>query len=738
MLRAFDCMTSPANITLDPILPVGVTLAAALVLAMLTIAIYWRVGAQLSAGKKIALTTLRVLGVVLIVSLLLQPSRIELIAPLTTSRVTLAGVDNSRSMEQRDVPQGTRADAARAALADAALLNPDGTAARDDLRLFKFGANAQPITNASQFDSADATTRIHTSVTDMLGSLRANEAARAIVLLTDGHDFEFVNPAKTGFLARGREAPIFAIATGRVGKVRDVSARITSYQPYCYVKQKARVTASLRLIGCELEAIEVDLLRNGVVVQKRRIEASDAAEVPAEFEVTEPAVGQYEYEVRVRPLEGEVNRENNSALTYLNVIDQQIQVLVLEGSPYWDSTFLQRSLMRNEKMNVDTVISYGEGKTRVIRKKALTVDFKLPKLPQEWRHYDVVVLGRDVDAILGSDGLKQLDDYAKNQGGTVVFSRGPAFGDAKQQSELEPVVWGASPTEHVRMTAAREGQALAPFRALTEQQRKEESLPDLIAVHPIAEKKTLAATLATAQAGGAGDAVPAMIHRRFGEGQVLSVGVDGLWRWAFNAKVEGPNTFFDRFWDQMILWLMAGRDFVPAQGFSLRASSGNVMLGEKVYFRAINRDGTAAMKDVPLVVSQNGKEVGRTTLSTSDEAPDKLAAEYLPAKAGKYEATAQLPGGTKASVRFFVFEDNPERTEVATDLTYLKRLCEASGGRIVQPDELAKLLTDLKATEASTSPATRLHSLWDRASVFWMLGMFFAADWYLRRRWGLS
>ena len=34
------------------------------------------------------------------------------------------------------------------------------------------------------------------------------------------------------------------MALGKQGKVRDVSVRITSYQPYCYVKQKARVSAA--------------------------------------------------------------------------------------------------------------------------------------------------------------------------------------------------------------------------------------------------------------------------------------------------------------------------------------------------------------------------------------------------------------------------------------------------------------------------------------------------------------
>ena len=79
------------------------------------------------------------------------------------------------------------------------------------------------------------------------------------------------------------------------------------------------------------------------------------------FDVTEPAVGQYEYELRVTPLDGETDRENNRALTYLNVIDQQIQVLFLEGSPYWDTTFLQRSLLRNDKMNVDSIVQYARG-----------------------------------------------------------------------------------------------------------------------------------------------------------------------------------------------------------------------------------------------------------------------------------------------------------------------------------------------------------------------------------------
>src|SRR5262249_52887219 len=160
-----------------------------------------------------------------------------------------------------------------------------------------------------------------------------------------------------------------------------------------------------------------------------------------------------------------------------------------------------------------------------------------------------------------------------------IFSRGPAFGGDLTTNDLEPVIWSRTQIEHVRLQVGREGQAVAPFRTIQEQAGSE-SVPDLIAGYAAAEKKPRAATLPPAAASGSSEQLPCMVRRRFGEGQVLSIGVEGLWRWAFNAKVEGVNTLFDRFWDQLILWLMAGRDFLPTQKFSLRASSANVPLGE--------------------------------------------------------------------------------------------------------------------------------------------------------------
>ncbi len=564
-----------------------------------------------------------------------------------------------------------------------------------------------------------------------------------------------VNPVKTGLAARERQAPIYAVAFGKQGNVRDVAVRITGYQPYCYVKQKAHVNATLRLIGCELEDLTVQLLRQGQVVQTKHVNAQQLQELPVDFEIAEPAVGQYEYEVHVQPLQNETDADNNSAITYLNVIDQQIRVLLLEGDPYWDTTFLQRSLMRNEKFDVDALVRYGPNRVRAIRKTPGTGELHLPATVDQLAAYDVVILGRMVDTFGESSGSGQfalqfsgqggggktdvaalLDSYVKDRGGAVIFSRGRAFQNPTPEG-LEPVLWSDKSRDHVRLDATAEGRGLSPFRSLNPDGSGMDSLPDLVDEKMPNQIQPLTSTFAVASGRDDATPQPAIVHRRYGQGQVVSIGVDGLWRWSLNAKVDGASAPFDRFWDQMILWLLAGRDIIPNRQFSFRPNSANILLGEKVYFRLVLRQPDPTIKSVPVTIYYGEAEAGRTSLTPAAEGLGRLTAEFLPERTGRYRAVVDLPDGTTQESRFIVFTENLEETEVATDTLFLRRLCEASGGRLLQPAELPKLLSELSSEKADQTPKVVLRPVWNEAWVFYLAGLLFGVDWFLRRRWGL-
>jgi hypothetical protein len=666
-------MNATGKIVYDPILPPVVIALIAIVLLLATVRIYWRVGASVERWRTLLLMFFRLAGIGLVLLLLLQPSRRELLPPPIRDRVTLVGLDSSASMKQRDAGSKTRIDAAKELLTDADIVAQNGIATDPRLRLFEFSDDARPIPHSILDLAPDGKiTRFHKALGTMLNTPGSDEAINAIILLTDGHDFELVNPAKTGTLARNRQAPIYAVALGKQGKVRDVAVRISGFQPYCYVKQKTRVNASLRVVGCELEDITVQLLRQGQVVQTKRVNAQQLQEIPAEFEVTEPDTGQYEYEVRAMPLDNEADSANNSAITYLNVIDQQIRVLVMEGDPYWDTTFLQRSLMRNDKFDVDALIYYGANHIRAIRKTPGTGELLAPRTLDDLAAYDVVLLGRSIDSFFEKSndaspvsGARSnlLAQYVSERGGTVIFSRGRAFAS---DDELEPVLWGDKSRERAQLDVTAEGRALSPFRVLNDGGGFE-TLPELLDAKNAKELKPLSSTFAVTTDRNDPSPEAAIVHRRYGRGQVVSIGAAGLWRWALNAKVDGANSPFDRFWDQMILWLLAGRDFIPNRQFSFRPSSANILLGEKVYFRLVLRQPDPKLKSVPVTIHYGDAEVGRVNLAPPPESAGRLTADFLPQRAGRYRATVSLPDGTTQESRFIVFNENLEETEVATD-----------------------------------------------------------------------
>jgi hypothetical protein len=240
--------------------------------------------------------------------------------------------------------------------------------------------------------------------------------------------------------------------------------------------------------------------------------------------------------------------------------------------------------------------------------------------------------------------------------------------------------------------------------------------------------------MATASSRDAGSVIsPAIVYRRYGSGQVLSIGVTGLWKWAFVQNSDSP---YDRFWDQLILWLLRGREQIPTRDFSAELNSANILLGDKIYFRVMMGKVDPSITSIPITIYSGEKEVGRVTLAPSTN-PHRYTADYLPERTGSYRAVFNLPNGKEQERLFVVYSQNLEETEVTTDVLYLRQLCDASGGRVLEPGELPQLLTDLGKQTTEQSPIIETKPVWNEAWVFYLAGLLFGLDWFFRRRWGL-
>ena len=728
----------------DPILPASLILTIGGVLAIATVVLCWITSSRLSTGQRITLLSLRLAASLLVILLLLQPCRREPIPKPQSNRAVVFALDTSRSMKQEDEGGASRIDAARKVLRDNGLL-AESSPGSADIRLFQFDEDGKMLAprDVETVAPSGETTQFHKSISSIADAVDDADI-EALIILSDGHDFEMENASRTAGIARRKRFPIFAIPFGTTGKVRDLAMRIDNYQPYAYVNQTTRIAARLRLIGCEYETFSVQLLRNGKLVATQQVSAGEEPEIPVAFTVKEPETGQFQYEVKVPPTGEETDSGNNNAFTYLNVIDEKIRVLILEGSPYWDTTFLQRSLYRNDKIELDAILAFAENRARRIRNDEIRGRLPDPVKPDDFNQYDAIFLGRSLNRLLDPDLLgKNLSQYVADFGGTLVFSRGRALDDENDAlAELEPVLYESGGNRNVRLSIPPAGKSLAAFQLLNDQLKKSASLPPLIAARRAAEAKTLAATLAVAEDPETGQETPVFVHRRVGKGQVLNVNVAGLWKWSFNSESEVENNLFDRFWDQLLVWLLSQSDVVPNREYSFRSSSVNILLGEPVDFRLAVRNPELLLGLQPVQVTRAGNPVTELKWGPGDDRGTSAKTQFVPEAAGHYEARVALPNGAEVAQKFMVYEERAEVTEVATDIAYLTRLCRLTGGDILKRDKLDQLSRTLAFQETfdedRAAEDTRLIPVWDKYWVFLLIVFLFSLEWMLRRRWGLT
>jgi hypothetical protein len=112
--------------------------------------------------------------------------------------------------------------------------------------------------------------------------------------------------------------------------------------------------------------------------------------------------------------------------------------------------------------------------------------------------------------------------------------------------------------------------------------------------------------------------------------------------------------------------------------------------------------------------------------------------EFVPEQTGRYYAQIKLPDGNTAQLRFMVYDQKPEITELATDIAYLRKLATATGGQLLAAGDLEDLFQRMAPKSEESEVQYDLIPIWNRPWVFYLIAALLGMDWYLRRRWGLT
>ena len=201
-----------------------------------------------------------------------------------------------------------------------------------------------------------AASRLGDGLQSVLDELRGR-APTGIVLFTDGINTAGQPLAQAAQAARDRGVPLFLVGVGNDVPPRDVELAEVLADEIVFTGDIVNFQCELRNQGLEGQTVEV------------RLRSADSDEPIAQTKVTldEPLQsvllsyrsdqpGRHALVLEVVPVAGEENIENNRRTVEVDVRDDRVKVLYVQGPPSFEYRFLKALLERDERFELACVL----------------------------------------------------------------------------------------------------------------------------------------------------------------------------------------------------------------------------------------------------------------------------------------------------------------------------------------------------------------------------------------------
>lgn len=705
----------------------------------------------LTPAQRSFLVALRALTFIAALLLVLRP--VVLLPPASAGQVVIPVlVDASRSMRVADADGSTRIDRARQMLTSTLIpeLSKLGT-----VEVFRVGdalAEASPASLAADERRTDLSGAIASARERFRGSRVAG-----IVVLSDGAD----TGQGAGDVGTRPGAPVYAVGIGSPEGVpdREITGMTAGDPRIDQAMVDLHVTAVQSGFG--RQPFTLRLIANGRLVESRRVTPlADGTPSDQTFTVLPDPLNATVYTAEIAGEGPESITENNVRSVLVRPAGRKRRILVLAGAPGYEHSFLARALSQDPGLEIDSVVRKGKddlGRDTFLiqagggRGGMLTGGFPLKR--DALFTYDAVIVGNVEGEFFSRDQLTMLADFVSVRGGGLVVLGGRTFlqrgiaGSAIEEAlplELNDRRGGAParaldgegsvPTHAVALTSEGASHPIMRIAGTQDETRKLwTSLPPLPSVAPVGGPRPGATVLAITTSPGVGQ-VPLVAVQRYGRGRSLVFSGEASWRW----RMLRPSTdrSYELFWRQAVRWI-AGDASDPV-AFSI---SGGVAVGDGVAIELDARDAAyVPVGDATVEATLTAPGGQPAPLALRPSGLGKHAASFVSDTPGLYRVRAEARRGAAllgaADEWFQVGRQDPEFADPRLNEGFLRRVARQSGGEYVTAAEVGRVVSALSTAVPQTLEPER-RDLWHEPRAFALVIVLLAAEWILRRRWGL-
>ncbi|MEP6782393.1 MAG: glutamine amidotransferase [Acidobacteriota bacterium] len=723
---------------------------AAIVLGWLA---YTRVPVTLRRRQRIGLSALRALSLILLIAIMLRP--IVMVPPAAANNSLLPVlVDISRSMRLHAGDGPARIEQAQQMVRDLqAQLGKEY-----QVELLTFGEALQAAPDVDRLAATARRSDLNGAIADLAERHKSDRLA-GVIVLSDGGDTAAIEAHQ----ARSIAAPVLTVGIGDPGMPRDREVvNLTAGEPLL-PGASIDVSVSATSNGYGKDPVELRMSANGRPIEVRRIiPTADGAPVHAVFTVSPDPDIPTVYTVQIPDAAGEVSNENNSRSVLVPPQSGKRRLLVVEGAPGFEHTFLKRALSDDPGLEVDAVVRKGQNddgrdtfyvQADPSRMAALTGGYPFKR--SELFAYDGVIFGNIEADFFTREQLELTNEFIASRGGGLLvlgarsFDRQGLAGTALEQALPIDLT---DRNSNITLASAQMAIVNPNTPALTldgashpatrlaitpeDNRAKWAALPALASVAHVGGTRPGAQVLAVALTAG-GTPQPLIAAQRYGQGRSIVFAGEASWRWRMMRPAD--DTSYEMIWRQMARWITAG-----AQGPVIISPISPSVAGVTDRISVIVRDEeyrpvANAEVAIELTAPNGEKRQMAAALSSPQDGRYAVAARFD--QPGVYKVdTIATRGGVRlgiASRPVLVGGVDLEMTQPRLNEAVLRRLAAENNGRYIRADQ-AGLLPSLLRESRAEAGTPEMRDLWDNGWSLLAIIALLAGEWVARRRVGLA
>ena len=774
-------------------LPLELYVLALVVAAGAMWLLYRRMSGKVRPARRGVLLGLRVAFVAVLLFMLAMPA-IQTTRSRNVAAFTAVVLDTSSSMSIADVEAAKgisqklpRIEAAKAMLlghgSDAGLVARLGEQSK--LVLYGFDRDSRRLSDLRAVRADGAQTNVFRAIRDVDAELRGVPLA-AVVLISDGGSTVSGSPSngrsaggsldEAAAVLKSRGVPLFTVGIGNPNPPRDYEVSQVLAPKRVRRNSEVEVQANIRNTGFS-GPFTVRIARGQTVLVSKTVQPPEGIDLhKVRMSFTPDHEGAATYRLAVAPADGpatalvgaepaaarrsavtsEAVTTNNSRDFTIEIQDDRLPVLYIEGSPRLEYRFLRRALFRDKDFRLVGLLRLAKDRFYVQgandAEKYLEKGF--PQTADQLYAFQAVILG-DIEAgCFTPEQLQLLEEFARVRGGGVIMLGGVnSMGLGKYA--LTPVarmlpleVSPADPPysdEQYKARVTDEGLKHPVMQLVSDpvaNRKLWESAPPLIGITPAGSVKAGAQLLIT-QENGTRAGLPVLAVQNYGQGRVAAFTSGGSWYWQMSAPAS--DEFHEKFWKQLVRWLVVG----AREQLTVETDAESYSKQDPVILKA-----TVLARDLKPVNDATVLATITDPLGNRQELPmDWILSQegvyqcrYVAQEEGSYQVRVRVEGRDdflqkSVASEFGVSEPVIEFLDSAMKESSLANMAKAAGGRYFRLADVGELPGEIaKAAELVRQSGARpiQRQIWDMPILLAMLVVLAGTEWFLRRRSGLA